>query len=182
MSSKLRFDERRIPDLASKYADWLAKQPRVLTLEMSLLNRREKVRSRGYLEKAELREAAEWKASMIAGHIETNSEEYIKEITEFAFRASTERARIEVLTVLDGVMWPMASVILHFFHREYYPILDYRALWSVSLRAQLQYNFAFWWDYVQLCRDVAQRNGVTMRTLDRALWQYYSENSAGKQE
>ena len=181
MSSKLRFDERRIPDLASKYGDWLAKQPRALALEMSLLNRREKVRSRGYLEKPELREAAEWKASTSARHVETNSEEYIKEITEFAFRASTERARIEVLTVLDGVMWPMASVILHFFHREYYPILDYRALWSVSLKVPPQYDFAFWWDYVQFCRDVAQRNGVTMRTLDRALCQYFSEASARKQ-
>jgi hypothetical protein len=180
MPPKLRFDERRIPDLASKYEHWLAEQPRVLTLEMSLLNRRDQVRSRGYLEKADLREGAQWKASTSAAHIETNSEEYIKEITEFAFRASTERARIEALTVLDGVMWPMASVILHFFHRENYPILDYRALWSVSLKAQLQYDFAFWWDYVQFCRDVAQRNGVTMRMLDRALWQYYSTGKPTK--
>ena len=77
-------------------------------------------------------------------------------------------------------MWPMASVILHFFHRENYPILDYRALWSVSLKAQLQYDFAFWWDYVQFCRDVAQRNEVTMRMLDRALWQYYSTGKPTK--
>ena len=51
MPPKLRFDERRIPDLASKYEHWLAEQARVLALEMSLLNRREQVRSRGYLEK-----------------------------------------------------------------------------------------------------------------------------------
>ena len=29
-----------------------------------------------------------------------------------------ERLRIEILTLLDGVGWPTASVILHFYHKE----------------------------------------------------------------
>ena len=105
-----------------------------------------------------------------------NTEEYVREITSFALRAETERARIEVLTKLDGVSWPTASVILDFFHDEPYPILDYRALWSVTLERPTQYTFDFWWPYVQYCRMLAEKNKVDMRTLDRALWQYSKED------
>jgi hypothetical protein len=111
-----------------------------------------------------------------AGHVEDNPEEYVKEITEFAFRATTERARIKVLTSLDGVRWPTASVILHFCHRAAYPIMDFRALWSVSLPVPAQYSFTFWWPYVQFCRELSKRTGLDMGTLDRALWQYSKEN------
>lgn len=88
----------------------------------------------------------------------------------------SERLRIEALTLLDGIGWPSASVILHFFHKQKYPILDYRALWSVSLEVPYRYIFEFWWAYVIYCRDLAKNAKVTMRTLDRALWQYSKEN------
>ncbi len=37
-----------------------------------------------------------------------------------------------VLRFLDGVEWPTASTILHFCGARPYPILDYRALWSLG--------------------------------------------------
>lgn len=86
------------------------------------------------------------------------------------------RARIEALNLLDGVAWPTASVILHLFHSDPYPILDYRALWSLSLEQPTQYNFPFWWGYVEFCRGIAESANVDMRTLDKALWQYSKEN------
>ncbi len=85
------------------------------------------------------------------------------------------KARIEVLTNLDAVRWPTASVILHFFHRDRYPIMDFRALWSISLPVPVQYNFDFWWPYVQFCRDLSKRTDMDMRTLDRAIWQLSKE-------
>ena len=103
------------------------------------------------------------------------------EITSFALAAQCERSRIESLTLLDGVGWPMASVILHVFHADPYPILDYRALWSVSLPVPAPYSFAFWQRYVAFCRDIATTAGVDMRALDRALWQYSKENQVKEQ-
>jgi hypothetical protein len=140
-----------------------------------VLDLREAIASRGFMTKDELRIIAQWKAPRSAGHIEDNPEEYVKEITAFALSATTERARIEVLTNLDGVRWPTASVILHFFHKERYPIMDFRALWSVCLAVPAQYSFDFWWPYVQFCRDLSKRINMDMRTLDRALWQYSKE-------
>jgi hypothetical protein len=71
----------------------------------------------------------------------------------------------------------MASVILHWCHADRYPIIDYRALWSLSVEQQPAfYTFDFWWSYVVCCRQLAEEAGVDMRTLDRALWQYSKEN------
>jgi hypothetical protein len=130
------------------------------------------VREKQFLTKRQLRAVAAWKAPRSAGYMERNQAQYVQEVTGMALRAVSERARIETLTLLDGVSWPTASVILHFFHRCRYPILDFRALWSVRLELPAQYNFEFWWMYVKYCRALARENRTDMRTLDRALWQY----------
>jgi hypothetical protein len=168
MIPRLRFSEKQIEEIASRY--WYP------ILETTLVNLRPEVVARGYLLKEELKELAYWKAPKSSRHIDKNSEEYLEEITGIALQARTERARIEVLTNLHGISWPTASVILHFFHRDPYPIMDFRALWSVSLDVPSQYIFEFWWPYVDFCRRVAERNGVNMRTLDKALWQYSKKN------
>ncbi len=105
------------------------------------------------MKKDELRLVSRWKATRSAGQMVRNTGDYVREITQYAFSATTERARIEILTLLDGVQWPTASVILLFFHRDPYPIIDFRALWTVSMEVPGQYNFEFWWQYVVFCRD-----------------------------
>ena len=89
------------------------------------------------------------------------------------------RLRIGVLTLLDGVQMPTASVLLHLAHRDPYPIIDYRALWSLGVDAPpTPYSFAFWEAYTRACRSLARAANVSMRTLDRALWQYSKERQA----
>ncbi len=132
--------------------------------------------NRGWITKGDLRTIARWKALRSAGYMESNPEEYVREITGFGLNAATERARFEVLTALDGVQWPTAFVILHFFHRDPCPIIDFRVFWSVSMPVPAQYTFDFWWPYVQFCRDLSKSTALDMRTLDRALWQYSKEN------
>jgi len=165
---KLRFKESDILKFADMY-----NYPRE---ETELLGLKDTVRAKGYLSKAQLRMVAKWKAPRAARHVENNLDAYVEEITTFAFKAKNERSRIESLTVLDGVSWPTASVILHFFHRDQYPILDFRALWSASVKVPTQYSFSFWWPYVEFCRDIANRSNVDMRTLDRAMWKYSEQN------
>ncbi len=165
---RLRFPESEIEQVAQRYEYPAA--------EIELLELKSKVQRLAYLDKRQLMQVARWKAPRSSGHVEGNDDSYVKEITSWAFKAKDERSRVEVLTVLDGVGWPSASVILHLFHKQAYPILDFRALWSVGVEVPKQYSFSFWWPYVQFCREVAQRNSVNMRTLDRALWQYSKIN------
>jgi len=81
-----------------------------------------------------------------------------------------------VLTLLSGVGWPMASVVLHWCHTAPYPILDFRALWSLGVAPLPSYDFPLWRAYTDHCREMAAAAGVSMRDLDRALWQFSKEN------
>ena len=130
-------------------------------------------RKRGYLALDEFRAFGEWKSPRPRKRIASNSAELVREITTIALAPKTSpRLAIEILTLLDGVSWPTASVILHFCHPTPYPIVDFRALWSLSSDVPAQYTFPFWDAYVSFTRAMATDASVDMRTLDRALWQY----------
>ncbi len=135
-----------------------------------------RIRSQGYCTEVEFMALCEWKSPRIRPRCASNEPEFIKIITEMALSTFNERLRIEILTLLSGVSWSMASVILHWGHHEPYPILDFRALWSLGSPRPPVYNFVFWQKYTQACRELAHQAGVSMRTLDRALWQYSKEN------
>ena len=132
---------------------------------------------RGYFTKGELIVVCRWKTPRSQSRVASNEAAEIEELTRFALSTSSERARIGIMPLLHGVAWPTASVLLHFAHREPYPILDYRALWSLDTdKPPYDYTFPFWIEYVTFCRAVAKQAGRSMRTLDRALWQYSKEN------
>ena len=131
---------------------------------------------RGYMTRSEFLEMCEWKSPRTKSRCAKNSSEFIKEVTQVSFAAKHEQLRIQVLTLLFGVSWPTASVILHFCGGSQYPILDFRALWSLKTKRPAAYSFPFWWSYTEHCRLLAKRNNVSMRTVDRALWQYSKEN------
>src|SRR5215469_13115924 len=88
------------------------------------------------------------------------------------FSAKTEEARIGCLLALNGVYYPVVSVLLHFAFPDEYPILDFRAMWSLGMEERNDYSFNFWIDYCTRLRELAKEYGVDMRTLDKALWQY----------
>ena len=157
---KLRPEMSSLPSSAERY-DYV--------IEYDLFELKPGIDSRGFLTKADLQAVADWKSPRSAGHIAKNSPKFVKEITRFTLSAHEERSRIEVLRLLHGVEWPMASVILHFYHSMPYPILDYRALYTVGMDVPNQYSFALWWQYVEFCRALAKRSGLDMRELDKAL-------------
>ena len=162
---KLKFNLECVENLASTYE---------YRGENKVTRLVKQVRKRGYLRKGELNTVGKWKSPRSAGSIENNERLFVKEVTRFALSTRCDRAAIESLTVLDGFGEPTASVILHFFHWRDYPILDYRALWSASLikGKKYSYSYALWSEYVEFCREQAADAGVSMRILDRALWQY----------
>jgi len=60
-----------------------------------------------------------------------------------------------------------------------FPILDVRALWSAGLDATPSYGFALWREYTEFLRGISTDAGVTMRTVDKALWQYSKVKQKG---
>ncbi|MBN2445459.1 MAG: hypothetical protein JXO22_01940 [Phycisphaerae bacterium] len=131
---------------------------------------------RGYLTKPELLTVCAWKSPRTRPLCQRNDDAFIRDVSSVAWRTASERLRIEVWTLLSGVSWPTASVFLHFAFPDRYPILDFRALWSVGLAEPNQYHFGLWWEYTEFCCAVAKQADVSMRELDEALWKYSELN------
>lgn len=131
-----------------------------------------RVKRQSYLTHPDLVALCYWKSARSHTRCAQNPPDYIEAVTYIALTTPHERLRIEILTLLFGVSWPTASVILHWYHRDPYPILDFRALWSLGIDEAPSYTFEFWWAYTQFCRQLAMESKVSMRDLDKALWQY----------
>jgi len=128
---------------------------------------------------------AEWKAARVKGYVMKNDEQYVKEVTQVSLSTKNEKLKIEILTLLNGVQIRMASTILFFCFPEQYTVMDYRA-WD-SLKALNKINgeigdtFECWLKYNEICREIAKQNSVSLRKLDKALWQFQgSINSIDK--
>lgn len=166
----LRFSAEAIPHWAAQY-----QYPGETEIEYEVAPR---IRERGFITHAELVTLCHWKSPRIRTRCGGNSAEFVEAVTQTALTTPNERLRIEVLLLLQGVGWPMASVILHWCHPDPYPILDFRALWSLGIDQPPHYAFGFWEAYTSHCRQLAARAGVSMRLLDRALWSYSKFNQS----
>jgi hypothetical protein len=167
----IRFSKNDVPIWAKRYS--YADDECVLEI-----GRRS--RSAGYYTRDDFLEVCEWKTrGRPRRHYQRNLEKDVRQVTVIALRSADEKTRIMSLIGahggLRGVSWPTASVLLHLAHKEPYPILDFRALWSLQAERSY-YTFDFWWDYVQVCRALTAECGVSMRDLDRALWEYSNRN------
>ncbi len=120
-----------------------------------------------------------WKSPRAVPLAEQNTARAVVRATTAAFHTDSEVERMIRLLELRGVGVPIASALLHFAFPDRYPILDYRALASLGEKSRrTQYTSAFWNDYVQRCRGLAEDLGVSLRDLDKALWQHSRESDA----
>ena len=124
-----------------------------------------------------LAEIFEWKTkgrgrSRLLG----NTDDEIADAMRLAVRAKTEPAAIAVLLGLNGVQVPVASAILTAIDPERYTVIDFRALKAVGSESTDR-TVNFYLAYLDACRDLAKAHRVTLRDLDRALWQWSAEQS-----
>jgi hypothetical protein len=132
-------------------------------------------RARGalYLTRRELRWIGEWKSPRIRPQIARNTEAGVRGVTAAAFLARSDVAQLGVLLGLRGVGVAVASVILHFGDPARHPIYDVRvraALRRIGIRRRFPPTASGWAEYAAVLRALGARYGVSLRTLDKALW------------
>lgn len=159
-------------EYARRYDNSASDKDRVIEAELKDI-----LSSRRYLNLDELVKVGFWKAPRIVRHCRNNNSEAVVEITSFSLSAQTEQARVSSLLGLNGVSWPMASVILHFAFPNSYPVLDFRAIWSLGWgNPPASYTFEYWKKYFTKIREISKNTGLEIRSIDKALWQYSKEN------
>ena len=136
----------------------------------------EGVKASGYYSVDDFRALCKWRTPRSQTLIARNSESDITALTRRALAVNGEALRIEILTSLAGVSWPTASVLLHVGTGYRYPIIDNRAMWSLGYEKSPAHTLDFWLAYTSFCRKAAERNSITLRTLDRSLWAYAKAN------
>ena len=105
-------------------------------------------------------------------------EALIESLTRKAFKIRCAR----ILCELPGIQIPTASAILHFAFPDEFPVIDRRVLVTTnyfteeeSLRKTI--GFPLWDAFVKWCVGKVEHIDVTLRELDRALWQFDVEKS-----
>jgi hypothetical protein len=136
------------------------------------------VRARGRYTREEFIEVCAWKTVRSRPKVALNSEAGVGSATALALASDDEAARMAALLELTGVGVPTASTLLYVAFPDRYPILDVRALESLGVKPRSQYPLSFWLGYLTACRALALRSGVSLRTLDKALWQHSKERSS----
>ena len=134
-------------------------------------------RGRGYYVRSEFLTVCRWKTPRSGPKVAANSAARIRAATSRAFAAEELTEQVDDLLALAGVGVPTASVLLHFAFPARFPIFDVRALDSLGVTGRSSYTPAFWASYVIACRAIAAEHAVSLRTLDKALWQYSKEQA-----
>jgi len=165
---ELQFPAREIEAFAGRFPG--SDDRRLVTVGTS-------VRRRGHYTRAEFIEVCAWKTPRSRPKVAANPGAAVVDATGRALRADDEAMRIGALLELQGVGVPTASTLLFVAFPEDYPILDVRALESLGVKPRSTYPVSFWLAYLEACRTLAHQAGVSLRTLDKALWQRSKEIS-----
>ena len=113
----------------------------------------------------------------------------IKEITSDIYRENNRERKVAILTKINGVGIPIASAILSVCYPNDFTISDYRVVSALNRRGNTE-NLAnpsssipSYSKYLDLCIEVAKRENVSLRDLDRCLWGYdFYEGKSGLKE
>jgi hypothetical protein len=175
-----RFPKSEIPDWAERYC---SKQGD----DAAELLAGDRSKAAGFYTRDDFLIICEWKTrGRPRRHYQRNSEEEVRRQSAIALTSADESTRIWALDVLPGLALRTATALLHFASDpcrpaasgNSYPIIDVRALWSLGCEKYRE-TFELWWSYVQTCRALAIECRVSMRDLDRALWEYSFETQGG---
>ena len=146
---------------------------------------------RRYLDKPHFVDIARWKSQRPLRHYQSNDDDLVREVTALAFAAHRDDLGLRLLTLLNGVGVPVASTILHFAFPNRYPIMDVRAVTTLThldlwtrpgpVRSSfIGFSVADWQVYTRLMRDHAGTVGVTLRELDKAFWAFDEARGRGR--
>ncbi len=165
MRFELQFDPNRLPDLASRYP--AAGDNKALAAGRRI--------HRGMCTRTELEHIFEWKTNGRGrSRLQSNTDDEIADALWLARGAKTERAAIAVLCGLHGVDVPVASAILTAIDPQRYTVIDFRALEALGSKTTDR-SVNLYLEYLQACRALAEEHEINLRDLDRALWQWSSD-------
>ena len=151
-----------------------------------LIGRLSHVKRQGYFNRSEFLAMCSWKSPRPRHLYESNSSAKIRRVSIDLFAAKCERQRVELLTSLKGVGVPTASAILTLTDPQDYGVIDIR-VWQLLHRcgavrtrpSGAGFTCENWLEFLERLRDWAREFDVTVRDVERALFDYHRDNQEG---
>ncbi|OBK77570.1 hypothetical protein [Mycobacterium sp. 1274761.0] len=132
-----------------------------------------RVRKRGCYDRSDLLTVGRWKTARVLSRLDSNSDAMIRDITLTAMTAP-EPIQHLVLTLLNGVLVPVASSLLMVWQPELHTVIDVRAVNSLVAHGEIAdpapHPYPPYMDYLNACRAISRRCDRSLRTVDRALY------------
>jgi hypothetical protein len=174
--------EKRFPDIPSLLSACLVhdEYPDTAPLIASLSH----VRERGYFTRSEFLSMCKWKEPRERRRQDwaANTEDEVRMLSARAFGASDEARRILHLCRLRGVGIPVASAFLTLVDPERYGVIDIRVWQFLAFYQEVDYDpdgsalqVLHWLDYLDKIRLSADELKVSVRTIERTLFQHHRD-------
>lgn len=145
------------------------------------------VREHGFFTKLEFLRMCNWKSPRPQRHFKANSEELIVSTSKMVFTTHCEETRLNLLIGLKGVGIPVASAILTLTEPTAYGVLDTRVWRLLYLYNEVTVkpsgtNFSTqdWLRYLEILRLWAKQFGVSVRSIERTLFEYHKGLQTGR--
>jgi hypothetical protein len=123
-----------------------------------------------------------WKSARSLGYFRRNDARVVEQIVAEALGTEDDFQALTTLIALHGVKERVASAILSAYRPDRYTVMDARAWTSLRahgyLKAAQRSSWLRRWEpYLNTCRTLALQHGLTLRALDKAL--YEAKGKAG---
>ena len=142
------------------------------------------VREVGFFTRSELLSMCKWKEHRERGrqHWLSNTEDEVQMLSARALGASDEARRVLYLCRLRGVGVPVASAFLTLVDPEHFGVTDIRVWQLLALYNEVDYDLdgrnlqvLHWLDYLDKIRLWADEFNVSVRAIERTLFQHHRD-------
>jgi hypothetical protein len=179
--------EKRFPDIPSLLSACLVhdEYPDTAPLIVSLSH----VREVGYFTRSEFLSMCKWKEprERRRQNWSSNTEDEVRTLSAQAFGAPDEARRILHLCRLRGVGIPVASAFLALTDPERYGVIDIRVWQLLAFYQEVDYDsegrtlqVLHWLDYLDKIRMWAGEINVSVRAIERTLFQHHRDIQTGR--
>lgn len=132
-----------------------------------------RIRADGHAMKADLDQVTRWRAQRASGFVARNDPDEVVEITRLAFDAGrTDRVRLKLLTLLDGISERTAALLLAIWDPDRYVAWDDSGARLLVSAGRLSESTlpASWPAYLTAVHDLAAETAQSPRSVEKALF------------
>jgi thermostable 8-oxoguanine DNA glycosylase len=152
----------------------------------NLISKLSHIKQQAYFNKPEFLAMCNWKSPRPRHLYQSNSSADIRRVSIKLFAAKCEKQKVELLTSLRGVGVPTASAILTLTDPQDYGVIDIR-VWqllyqygAVATRPSgVGFSTENWLEFLERLRYWARKFNVTVRDVERALFEHHKEHQSG---